>query len=64
MPDQVVKTTVRLWSTEVAMADAADAADTGQQGVVALSAKAPYPDAYVFSNNRRFREGPKPDGGG
>jgi hypothetical protein len=58
--DQKVKSSVRLWSTEVAMADAADIADTGQQGVVALVERAPYPAAYEFSNGRKFRDGPKP----
>lgn len=62
MADQVVKTSTRLWSTECAMADASDAADTGQQGVVALENRLAYPEAYVFSNNRKFRDGTGPYG--
>lgn len=59
-PNETVRTSVRLWSTECAMADAADAADSGQQGVVALEARAQYPEAYTFSNGRKFKEGPGP----
>jgi hypothetical protein len=42
------------------MADATDVADGAQQGIVALEARQPYPDAYVFSNGRRFRDGRGP----
>lgn len=61
MTDQRVKTSTRLWSTECKMADAADVADTTLQGVVALEARAPYPEAYTFSNGRRFRDVPHND---
>lgn len=60
MANDRVKTSTRLWSTEVAMADAADAADATQQGVNALEARAPYPEAYIFSNGRKFRDGRGP----
>lgn len=58
MANDKVKTTTRLWSTEVAMADAQDVADASQQGVAALDARAPYPEAYTFSNGRKFRDVP------
>jgi hypothetical protein len=42
------------------MADAQDVADYGQQGVVAMENRAPYPEAYVFSNGRKFRDKQNP----
>lgn len=60
MPEPRVTSSTRLWSTEVAMADAADVADAAQQGVVALESRAPYPEAYTFSNGRKFRDGKGP----
>lgn len=56
MAEQRVTTSTRLWSTEVALAESMDAIYDGEEGVAALTARAPYPDAYVFSNGRKFAD--------
>lgn len=57
MAEQRVKTTQRTWKTECNQADAQDVSDPALQGVAALDDRGRYPDAYVFSNGRRFADG-------
>lgn len=59
MSDQRVKTSVRLWSTECALADASDLLDRAQAGIVAVESRQPYPRAYEFSNGRCFADSSK-----
>ena len=49
-----VHTTVRDFATECAMADANDAMDGAERGIVAVE-NTRQPVQYVFSNGRTFR---------
>ena len=63
-PAPKVTTSNQLWSVSVQLADQIDAINDGQQGIAAILGRQPYPLAYEFSNGRRFKDGPKPDGDG
>lgn len=58
---ETVKFTRRLWSTEVALAEARDALDAPIAGQMPTSRTQPYPRAYEFSNGRTFKDGKKPE---
>jgi hypothetical protein len=60
MADQKVKTTVRDWKTECAMADAADALETANSIGLAAVLNGKDPVVYEFSNGVRKTLGPKP----
>lgn len=63
-PEPKVTSNSQPWSTSVAIADAVDALYDREAGITAVLGSQPYPDAYEFANGRRFKDGPKPNGGG
>jgi len=63
-PEPKVTTHSQLWSVNVDLAEMADSIAEGEYGLANVIWRQPYPLAYEFSSGRRYKDGPKPNGGG